>query len=220
MIRMSIFRKSGAYITFPINPGELETAMSGSNQIVNIVSLGDVAIPGERGLTPYTINSFFPADDNPQQYVKFIMDWWSAKEEARLIGEGLDLDSLVIVENFTTTRKAGEEDDIYFNLEMKEYRPYGAKVITIAEPTTAEESAVETARPTTPNRTDNKPATPQTYTVKRGDSLWAISKRLSKQGGRNWRELYNIPENKKVIGNNPNLIYAGQVLQIPQNWVT
>lgn len=217
MIRISIFRKNGTYITFPINPSESETAMSGNNQTVNIISLGDIVVPGERSLTPYAIDSFFPAEDNPQQYVKFIMDWWDAKEEARLIGEGLDIDSLVIVENFATSRKAGEEDDIYFRLEMKQYRPYGASIITISSPSAMGDVNV---LPTPPPRIDNKPATPQAYTVKPGDSLWAISKRLSNKNGSNWRELYNIPENKKVIGDNPHRIIPGQILQVPQSWVT
>jgi LysM repeat protein len=46
-----------------------------------------------------------------------------------------------------------------------------------------------------------------TYTVQRGDSLSKIAQRL----GIPWQTLYNW--NKSVVGNNPNLIYAGQVLR-------
>lgn len=45
------------------------------------------------------------------------------------------------------------------------------------------------------------------YIVQRGDSLSKISQKL---GIPNWRTLYET--NKSVIGNNPNLIYAGQKL--------
>lgn len=46
------------------------------------------------------------------------------------------------------------------------------------------------------------------YTVKKGDSLSGIASKY----GMNWNDLYN--RNKSVIGNNPNLIYPGQVLTI------
>lgn len=50
----------------------------------------------------------------------------------------------------------------------------------------------------------------KTYTVKPGDSLSKIARQLNLGG---WQELYNL--NKKVIGSNPNLIYAGQTYNIP-----
>ncbi len=47
-----------------------------------------------------------------------------------------------------------------------------------------------------------------TYTVKRGDSLWAIASRLLGKGTR-------YTEIKKLNGLTSNIIYAGQVLKIP-----
>jgi len=55
------------------------------------------------------------------------------------------------------------------------------------------------------------PAFASTYTVKKGDSLWSISKQQLGSGAR-WREIYEA--NRDVI-KNPNRIYVGQVLQIP-----
>lgn len=50
------------------------------------------------------------------------------------------------------------------------------------------------------------PEKPKTYTVKRGDSL-------SKVFGNNWRAVYEL--NRDIIGPDPNLIKAGQVLRLP-----
>lgn len=47
-----------------------------------------------------------------------------------------------------------------------------------------------------------------TYTVQKGDTLWGISQKF----GINLNELYQ--RNKHIIGDNPNLIYIGQILQI------
>lgn len=55
---------------------------------------------------------------------------------------------------------------------------------------------------------EDKEITKITYIVKKGDTLYAISKKYKTTVNK----LYN--DNKKVIGNNPNLIKPGQVLTI------
>jgi len=47
------------------------------------------------------------------------------------------------------------------------------------------------------------------YEVKPGDNLTKIGKKV----GKSWQEIYEA--NKAIIGDNPNLIKAGQVLKIP-----
>lgn len=51
----------------------------------------------------------------------------------------------------------------------------------------------------------------KTYTVKKGDSLWAITKKYIGNGSK-YMQLFNA--NKSKI-KNPNLIYVGQVLTLP-----
>lgn len=60
------------------------------------------------------------------------------------------------------------------------------------------------AAPVTPKAGSN------TYTVKAGDWLSKISKRYNMQGG--WERLYAL--NRGTIGNNPDLIFPGQVLRL------
>ena len=62
------------------------------------------------------------------------------------------------------------------------------------------------------NEERTSPPAAKTYTVKSGDSLWKIAQKLYGSGSQ-YTKLYNA--NKGVIGNNPNLIYPGQVLKIP-----
>jgi hypothetical protein len=73
---------------------------------------------------------------------------------------------------------------------------------------------------------DDRPATgvdPGSYVVVRGDSLWKIARNvLSADGerpsgaavGTYWRSIYDT--NRNVIGDNPNLIFPGQIFQLPQ----
>ena len=80
-----------------------------------------------------------------------------------------------------------------------------------------EETEIDETKPTSPPREEvNKPPVLRTHTVVRGDNLYNITR--TKTGNpQNWRELYEL--NKVTIGNNPNLIFPGQVLNIPEGWV-
>lgn len=50
------------------------------------------------------------------------------------------------------------------------------------------------------------------YTVKKGDCLWAIARKFYGNGAQ-WAKIYDA--NRGVIGGNPSLIYPGQVFTIP-----
>ena len=198
------FRRNA--VSIPVNPENIEISEPGDNQKANVVGLGEIIIPRERRLASFRISSFFQDDS----YLGFFKEWRDAKIAGRFTASGLDIDMDVVISDFTYERKAGEEERVYYNLALSEYRPYGARVVVMPTPTTAQ--------PVADTRKDNKPAVAQTYTVKSGDNLWAISKRLGGAGGTNWRELYDA--NRSVVGDNPNLIFAGQILVIPSGWVT
>ena len=76
------------------------------------------------------------------------------------------------------------------------------------------------------NNNNNAPVTPppapnpdetedqySIYTVKSGDSLWAIARNILGAENR-WNEIYNL--NRDIISN-PNLIYTGQNLKLPKH---
>lgn len=218
MINISLTYKKGS-ITLPINPEEFEISSSNDNKSVNIVGLGEIIVPGETGLATCAIDSFFWAamdDVSPRERIIFIKTMQASKAPIRLVVEGLNVDMQVLIQQFNYNSKAGEEDDVYYSLQFKEFRAYGAETIDL-KPTT--QAGTWTADPPAPQRTDNKPSTPQVYAVTSGDTLWGIAKRLSTQGGANWRELYEMPENKAAIGNNPDILQIGQQLVIPESWL-
>ncbi len=67
---------------------------------------------------------------------------------------------------------------------------------------------------TLPATVPERPAPPaaQTYTVAKGDCLWKIAQRLYGNGA-DYTKIYEA--NKGLIGNDPDLIFSGQVLTIP-----
>lgn len=212
---------NGKSLTIPINPEELEISSSSENEDINIVGLGPATRKGAAGLRTVSIESFFPAANSyfytgvlPKTCVEFIKEIHKTENTnnnvARLVTTGLpvNLNMYFVIEEFIYDNKAGEEDDIYYTLSVKEYVPYGAKTVNTSLSGLAAARAVSSVNPPAPS-------TGGTYTVVRGDCLWNISKRFTGNGA-NWPSLYEL--NTAVIGRNPNLIYPGQVLQLPAGW--
>lgn len=84
-------------------------------------------------------------------------------------------------------------------------------VVTPVEPVVPAEPVIP-AEPVTPA----DPAVPvvNTYTVKAGDSLWKIAQLYTGKGA-NWSVLY---EANKAAVKDPNQIFVGQLLTVPQDW--
>lgn len=157
-------------------------------------------------------NSYFYKGNRPKSCVEFINEIWEAENiennVARIIITGLPvpINMYFVINSFEYDHNAGEEEDIYYRLNIKQYKPYGVKLIetNATQNTTVRANSTNVASPTNTGG----------YKVKSGDSLFAITKRYTGNGNR-WKELYEL--NKSKI-NNPNLIYPNQVLTIPSGW--
>lgn len=196
-------------ITLPVNPDHIEIKIPGNNEKANIVSLGEIVILRKPGLASFDISSFFPSDQNSEAYIDFFTAWRELKRPATFTANGLNITMQVAIEDFSYDRRAGEENDYYYDLSFTEYRDHAARIVSITDK--------GTTTPKSPARANNKPPIGQEYIIKRGDTLWGITKSKTGNGAR-WPELYNA--NKKEIGNNPNLIYPGRKLIIPAAWIS
>ena len=99
----------------------------------------------------------------------------------------------------------GDPGSYHYDITLKEYREITTRQVKVDignSSATVDKSDA---------RVDNT-VTPKTYTVKSGDCLWNIAKKFYGSGA-SYTKIYNA--NKGIIGGNPNLIYAGQVLTIP-----
>jgi LysM repeat protein len=112
----------------------------------------------------------------------------------------------VSLEDYKIEEDAKNGQDLTVTISLKQYKNYGTKLVNITiKQTTAPKATVKETRPA-----ETAPAL-KTYTVKSGDTLWAIAKKYLGNGSR-YTEIYNL--NKSKI-KNPNLIYPGQVLTLP-----
>lgn len=209
----------GGRIHFPINPEKIICQTGNRRQTFDVISLGTIALPRGTVPTKFTFEGFFPGE--ARKDAPFVNDWRPPKDLVGLLSqwrnEGTKLRLLVT--------ETPINHDVYFDGEGSFAHEWGGghgdcrysiglvqamvlQVLTEAEaagqlaPSPARAEAA--ARPV--------PPPPKTYTVKPGDTLWAIAKRTLGDGSR-WREVYEA--NVSVIGKDPNLILPGQTLRLP-----
>jgi nucleoid-associated protein YgaU len=203
-------------VQLPVNPFEdITIAVSADNKSVDIISLGEVTVIGPRKLAGFTIKSLltdtkypFSADGDTISALAWINRIYAildSQEPVRFIitGIGAEINMLCSIEKFQHAEKHGQIGEYYYELQLKEYRTYGVRKVSISGSTTKKVT-------TTAARTGS-PSTVSNYSVRSGDSLSAIAKAQLGDSSR-WREIYNL--NKDVISN-PNKIYPGQSLVMP-----
>ncbi|EOE7203661.1 LysM peptidoglycan-binding domain-containing protein [Clostridioides difficile] len=204
---------------FPVNPFDsLSIKKEKRFETVDIVNLGefDIKKEGEK-IREISFKTFLPFQydasycryselKNPIEVVAMLEKWVDQAEPLRLIITGFGYNGLVTISSFSNAQTAGREEDRDIEITFRTYREL--KIETLKK---------ETKSNTKTDLKDNRPNTQtksKIYTVKASDTLYKIAKNLLGKGSR-WPEIYNIPENKKVIGKNPNVIKKGQKLVIP-----
>ncbi len=206
---------------FPVLPSEYKVQGSRGIETVNINAVGETDLGGMRELRTVSFSSFFPKRydpsycefrgiKNPQRYVKQI-EQMMAGNPLKFIITGTAINFPCRISSF----EWGEDDgtgDIRFSITLKEHRKIAISQSSVVAESQATTQATSegTASKDTAKREDTREK-PKTYTVKRGDCLSSIARKLT--GSSDWHALYE--QNKGVIGSNPNLIRDGTVLVIP-----
>ena len=99
-------------------------------------------------------------------------------------------------------------DDVSVDINLKQWRSYGTKTAKVEQPSTDTGKQTVTVEK---ERDASTAPSAKTYTVKKGDTLWAISAKYYGAGAQ-YTKIYGANTDKI---SNPNLIYPGQVLTIP-----
>lgn len=213
---------SGSEVSIPVLPEKLKVSSPGRNEKTEVLKLGEIVIPKDKGLQFLEWESFFPANRGP--YVSGSMvdpgsavsTLQGARDKSKpvrvlLIGPDFDINSSMLIDNFEYWEQGGEPGDIYYSIKLIEYKNYSPAKISL--PAASADKPTATATKQEPARSGSPPAAEsKTYTVKSGDSLWAIAKKMYGNGA-DYNKIYEA--NKSVIGGNPNLIKPGQVFKIP-----
>lgn len=152
----------------------------------------------------------------PSTIIKKINSWKEKKQPVHFIITGGLADCYCTIENFSYEEVGGDVGTYQYSIELKEYREVEVrKVKKKKKKKKSKASKKKKAKKVTTKkkakRTNSK-AVPDTYTVKKGDCLYNLAKKFYGDGAK-YIKIYNA--NTKVIGSNPNKIYPGQVLKIP-----
>ena len=154
---------SGKKIKIPVNPEEIEIKYPTDHKTYDVIGVGEIVVPRKPSLKEISWESFFPGDRSavyvnsgakvPSYYMKSLESALKKKRVGRLIitRSGVyDTNMKCIVSNFEIKDKGGEPKDIYYSLELKEYRSYAPKVVSIlttpAPGQTNTEASTKTAR--------------------------------------------------------------------------
>lgn len=198
---------TGQVLTLPVTPKSYPMEAGRAVEKLDMAVTGQIALPGLRGLFSGTLEFWLPARaypflnagavTQPQYYIGTLTAWAQAGSVCRYIVTGTDVNVAVLLGMV----EYGEDDgtnDVSCKLPMTEYRFLSSAVVVRV-----------TQNSQRPADAVSKPQTAGSYTVKAGDSLWAICQKMYGDGSL----AYKLATANGV--KNPNLIYPGQVLSIP-----
>ncbi len=237
------FKDDSDVLTFPITPSELTIEVGSNNKTVNLISEGEVNILKSPSLTEVKFDARFPMRQYPyaRKFTKFEVYWNKFKElkekkksfrfiVARTTPKGSrtwDTNLLMALEDLSIKESVDEGDDVIISFTLKQYKEYGVKTIKLpvknTNTNTTQSKPTTTSTSKKPRPTEKKKTSSKTHTVKRGDTLWAISKKYYGKGSK-YTVIYKA--NKTVIekaakkhgkksSSNGHWIYPGTKLTIP-----
>lgn len=162
----------GTIAHFPVPPETIMASKGSNNETVEVVRLGEVNQLGVTSLADIEFESFFPGRINrhasyvrtsnkfrePKWYVDLIEKIRKDKKPCRFIVTGTMISYLVSIEHFEWEYRAGEESDVYFMIEFKEYRSYQARQVKVLQNVSTPQRPKVTKTPKK-NTSPNKPVT-------------------------------------------------------------
>lgn len=219
---MEIWLKGARKFQIPVLPASYSVTEEQKVELVDVNALGEIDLGGNRGLEKVSFTSFFPASydsgyceyrniPSPKQCVSTV----KALKRAgvlRLIITGTKIRMQARITNFTYSEDDGT-GDVNYTIEFTEHRNVAigvSQVVTLSEQGGAEAQLVESFGSLEDARTEPETSSTETYTVKDGDCLSSIARRLT--GSADWQTIYE--QNKDTIGGNPNALTPGMVLTV------
>ncbi|QOX63682.1 LysM peptidoglycan-binding domain-containing protein [Anoxybacterium hadale] len=207
-MRKFIFREpdTSKEIVLPVTPGSFNVSHGVKIETINIHGLGDINLAGYGTLCAFKIDCMFPSKhypfiqnlmySDPYKYIQELEVWCDARKVIRFIVSDTMVNVPVLIEDIAYGERDGTRD-VYASISLRKYRTLAANIDpSVGTQNNAREPAA--AHPT-----------PNEHKVASGDTLSAICKKYYGNAS-----LY--PKLAKYNNiKNPNLIYTGQSIKIP-----
>ena len=212
-------------LLLPVPPDSIQRKIQNQNSTVTLINETEYNFLKAPGLTEISFDILLPAFKYPfavyengfkdQKY--FLDELKKLKLDKKPFkfsinrelpnGKGLyDTEfKTVSLEEYTIKEEANNGFDLTVSIELKEYNSIKTDIADISEDGTITKEQQR-------EESDSEPsAENQSYTVKSGDTLWALAKYYYGDGSK-----YSLIASANPDITNPNLIYPGQVLVIPK----
>ena len=197
-------------------PAKLTVKVKGNNKTLVLLNEGEINFLRAPGLTEITVPLEFPmlgGDRSPSVYLDMLEELKTGRKTTQFIlvraspdGRRLfDTNLTVSVEDYNIVEDAAKGLDVSVDVNLKQWRDYGTKTAAV------EQSAAGAIVTVEQERSAGTAPAAKTYTVQKGDSLWAIAARFYGKGS-DYAKIYEANGDKI---SNPSLIYPGQVLTLP-----
>ena len=214
----------------PVTPKDCNIKVNGKNKKVTLINEGEINILKKPGLTDINFDCLLPnvkypfavyndGFRNASHFLSYFEELKTSQEPFQFIitrsfpnGRSLyNTNIKVSLEDYQIKEGADNGFDVIVQVKLKQWKDYGTKTVAV----TIEQKKVVASPTPAPRPAETSPAPPQqtTYTVVKGDCLWAIARKFYGNGAL-YPKIYDA--NPSVFnGRSPNLIYAGDVLVIP-----
>ena len=124
---------NGQEVVLPVDMESYECRVGNNNETVNIINAGEYLMKGKTGLKSISLSSFFPAQEydfahyggNPWGVSDTIEEWRRNNETVEFSISGTSIEFKCLIDSFTVGEKDGS-GDVYYTLELREYREIGA----------------------------------------------------------------------------------------------
>lgn len=200
-------------------PAKLTVKIKSKNKTLILLNEGEINFLRTPGLSEIVLPLTLPmltGSRSPDYYLGVLERLKTSKAPTQFIlvrvspdGRTLyDTNMRVSVEDYNIVEDAKEGLDVSVDVNLKQWRSYGTKTVKVEQP--AENTQVQTVSVEKERDASTAP-TAKTYTVKAGDTLWALAAKYYGSSAQ-YTKIYNANTDKI---SNPNLIYVGQVLTIP-----
>ena len=172
-------------IRFPVVPSTIGVNRSNNIDTQSVLKLGEVPVFNGTSLKTIELTSFFPNQEysfcdytgfmKPYEFSDKIQRWMYEGKPLRIIVTDSPTNMQCLIQQFDTVEQDGTRD-LYFTLNLIEYRPIEIPIIKID--TNTSNASNNTTRPT--EQANN--ATQKVHKVVKGDSLWAIAQKYYGKG--------------------------------------
>lgn len=212
----------------PVTPSKLTISIDNKNKTMVLINDGEINILKKPGLTDISFTALLPQTKYPFAVYKngfqkadvFLDKLEQLKTSqkpfqfivSRTFPNGkllFDTNIKVSLEDYKIIEDSKNGFDVNVEIKLKQCRDYGTKTVNV---TIKQSKPVATVQNTRPAESSPAPkVTAKSYTVAKGDTLWAIAKKYYGDGSK----YTKIFEANKGVLKNPNVIYPGQVLALP-----